>query len=608
MATSPPSPSKQEYLLALNCGSSSLKLKLFALHLHDALSSPSRRLRRLSSTSSLSQTSAAFYGRPASVDLPQGIELLVAASVVLKGESGNRSATLKWSRLPAGSAVDLHDKITLQHTEIATEPFIQEIFDLLTKTFNATRTSTTSTSTLTLSLPALPPPDLRTSIRFITHRVVHGAGFPHPYIISHNADEDSRSSQLKSLETLEELAPLHNIVSTRVIKLCIRMVPGADQLCLWDTQFHWTIPEEISTYPVWQPEAIQLPGGMPLRKWGFHGLSYSSVLRQVSAFLERPVSTLNLIIAHLGSGASLCAIRAGKSLDTSMGLTPLEGLPGSTRAGSVDPALSHHLKPDPARHSTASASGEGGGGDALDLSEQGRVTVPGGEGVQIDWAEWELNSKSGWLALAGTRDFEEIVARKDGLVEGCTPEDRRKAKLAFDVFVDRILAYLGAYTFKILAAGAAHVDALVFSGGIGEHSTELRMALAAKLEHTPLALRSADGGHYGSENVGGVRRILGPPREGERVGMGMSGAAGGGGNGSSSSMSMNTPKWSGEIVPGSPLGPGASMPGSPRTLHGTTCSRWGVPWLVAETDEELECVRLSMPTIRTLWTSTPERE
>ncbi|KAE8246606.1 hypothetical protein A4X06_0g4953 [Tilletia controversa] len=89
-------------------------------------------------------------------------------------------------------------------------------------------------------------------------------------------------------------------------------MPNADQLCLWDTAFHWTIPEEISTYPVWQPEANQLPEGMPLRKWGFHGLSYSSVLRQVSAFLERPASTLNLIIAHLGSGASLCAIRAGK--------------------------------------------------------------------------------------------------------------------------------------------------------------------------------------------------------------------------------------------------------------------------------------------------------
>ncbi|CAD6887251.1 unnamed protein product, partial [Tilletia laevis] len=295
-----------------------------------------------------------------------------------------------------------------------------------------------------------------------------------------------------------------------------------------------------------------------------------------SAFLERPASTLNLIIAHLGSGASLCAIRAGKSLDTSMGLTPLEGLPGSTRSGSVDPALSHHLKPDPARHGSTAGT---------DLSEQGRVTVLGSEGVQIDWAEWELNSKSGWLALAGTRDFEEIVARKDGRVEGCTDEERRKAILAFDVFVDRVLAYLGAYTFKILATGAQHVDALVFSGGIGEHSTELRMALAAKLEHTPLALRSADGGFYGSEKVGGVRRILGPPREGGT-------------------------KWSGEAAPSSPLGPGPSpsTPGSPLTLHGTTCGRWGVPWLVAETDEEMKCVRLSMPKIRNLWSSSLEHE
>ncbi|CAD6969431.1 unnamed protein product [Tilletia controversa] len=513
MATSPPTPSKQAYLLALNCGSSSLKLKLFSLHL-DGVDPSDRRLRRGSSTSSLS-TSSYFHGPgPASIDLPPGVDLLMGASVNLKGEAENRSAVLKWSRLPADAAVDLRHKITLQHTEIATEGFLQEILDILINTFTATRASST------LALPALPAPDLRSSIRFITHRVVHGAGFPHPYVISHNpSDEDERAAQLLSLERLEALAPLHNIVSTRVIKLCLRVMPNADQLCLWDTAFHWTIPEEISTYPVWQPEAIQLPGGMPLRKWGFHGLSYSSVLRQVSAFLERPASTLNLIIAHLGSGASLCAIRAGKSLDTSMGLTPLEGLPGSTRSGSVDPALSHHLKPDPARHDSTAGT---------DLSEQGRVTVPGSEGVQIDWAEWELNSKSGWLALAGTRDFEEIVARKDGRVEGCTDEERRKARLAFDVFVDRVLAYLGAYTFKILATGAQHVDAL----------------------------------------------------------------------------------WSGEAAPSSPLGPGPSpsTPGSPRTLHGTTCGRWGVPWLVAETDEEMECVRLSMPKIRNLWSSSLEHE
>ncbi|CAD6958715.1 unnamed protein product [Tilletia caries] len=153
--------------------------------------------------------------------------------------------------------------ITLQHTEIATEGFLQEILDILINTFTATRASST------LALPALPAPDLRSSIRFITHRVVHGAGFPHPYVISHNpSDEDERAAQLLSLERLEALAPLHNIVSTRVIKLCLRVMPNADQLCLWDTAFHWTIPEEISTYPVWQPEAIQLPGGMPLRKWG----------------------------------------------------------------------------------------------------------------------------------------------------------------------------------------------------------------------------------------------------------------------------------------------------------------------------------------------------
>ncbi|KAK0532576.1 hypothetical protein OC834_002549 [Tilletia horrida] len=599
------------HVLALNCGSSSLKLKLFSLHIDELIStthppsaasasasaslsssssSSRHHLRRLSSASSLS---GVHY--PASVDLPQGLELLIAASVNLKGEDDKRTAVLKWGKLPQGTAAVTHDKITLKHTEIATEPFLQEVLDILATALPTSRSSAAAISA---------PQNLRSTIRFITHRVVHGAAFPQPYILRHDSDE---AEHIRALESLEALAPLHNVVSTRVIKLCLRMLPQATNLCLWDTAFHWTIPEEVRTYAVWQPSAVHLPGGMELRKWGFHGLSYSSVLRQVSAFLERPTPSLNLIIAHLGSGASICAIRAGKSLDTTMGLTPLEGLPGSTRSGSVDPALSHHLKPDPARHGTSPI--------ALDLSEQARVTVPGGDdGIQLDWAEWELNSKSGWLAIAGVRDFEEIVARKDGRVppELCSDDDRRRAKLAFDLFLDRIVAYVGAYYFKILAAGATHIDALVFSGGIGEHSSELRMALAAKLEHSPLALRNADGGHFGSDKVGGVYRILGPAKDDRsmlgRWPSGMLEDVGTSSNSSSSSIntaSVGNKQGHGLVTPGSPLGPGPmSIPGSPRASHSMAshsmaCSgRWGVPWLVCETDEELECVRLAMPTIR----------
>jgi len=505
---------------------------------------------------------------PASVELPQGLESLIAASVNLQGEEAKRTATLKWGQLPAQSAVETRDRITLQHTEIASEGFLEEILDLLWRALGKSPTGAA------LALPAMPTADIRPNIRFITHRVVHGAELPHPYVIN-NGDEGDQD-RLHMLERLESLAPLHNIVSTHVIKLCLKIMPNAKNLCLWDTAFHASIPEEIRTYPVCQPDTGDLRGGLELRKYGFHGLSYASVLRQVSAFLERPVSSLNLIVAHLGSGASICAVRAGKSLDTSMGLTPLEGLPGSTRSGSVDPALSHHLKPDPNRQSNDAKT---------DLSELGRVTIPGGEGIQLDWAEWELNSKSGWLAIAGTRDFAEVVARKDGRVEGGSDEDRRRAKLAFDLFVDRIISFVGSFTFKILAAGATQIDALVFSGGIGEHSTELRMALAAKLEHTPLALRSADGGYYGSDKVGGVRRILGPGKEEARSWWGVD----------EYGIGKAAP-----APPGSPLGPTSSgSPGSPRASH--LNHRWGVPWLVCETDEELECVRIAMPTLRDLF-------
>ncbi|KAK0545503.1 hypothetical protein OC845_005071 [Tilletia horrida] len=502
------------------------------------------------------------------------------------GRSGpDRLHLNKRVKLTGSWSIEPSFQIMLQEANISSTKFLEEVTDQLAKVIENQASAAPVGRASSV--------DLRKNIHFITHRVVHGANLVQPLVIAHDSNADAH---LRKLEDLETLAPLHNVVSTMVIKSCLRLLPKATNLCLFDTSFHATIPEEIRTYPVWQPKAAELPGGLELRKWGFHGLSYSSVLRQVSAFLERPASALNIIVAHLGSGASICAIRAGKSLDTTMGLTPLEGLPGSTRSGSVDPALSQHLKPDTARHggkanesgiatAAAAVSHEG-----VDLSELGRVTVPtsSGEGaVKIPWAEWELNSKSGWLAVAGTRDFAEIVARKEGKVE-CSDEERRAAKLAFDIFVDRIISYLGAYSLKLAAYGAGHLDAIVFSGGIGEHSTELRLALAAKLEHTALALRSADGGHYGSDKVGGVCRILGPA-------MRFSSEEGSG--------SSTRP---GHITPGSPLA--HSTPGSPRLQSAPFAGRWGVPWLVCETDEEVECVRLAMPTIRASWASRKTSE
>jgi len=181
-------------------------------------------------------------------------------------------------------------------------------------------------------------------------------------------------------------------------------------------------------------------------------LSYSGIdsyiLRTVSEYLERPTSSLNLIVLHLGSGASVCAISEGKSFDTSMGLTPLSGLPGATRSGSVDPSLIFHY-----------------------TNKAGKISHDQKQAVDLHVTEAEklLNKNSGWKAITGTTDFGEITKKaKDG----------GKEQLAFDLFVDRILDFIGAYHLKL----RGKVDAVVFSGGIGEKSEELRRTICGYME------------------------------------------------------------------------------------------------------------------------------
>jgi len=227
----------------------------------------------------------------------------------------------------------------------------------------------------------------------------------------------------------------------------------ATSIAYFDTAFHRDIPQHISTYAIDQ-EVAKRKG---LKKYGFHGLSCtfkirgpvvrrahewvdSYVLRTVACHLSKPISETNLIVLHLGAGASACAIRNGKSLDTSMGLTPVSGLPGATRSGSIDPTLIFHYT-----HSAAK------------ISHDENLVTP----VGITEAEYILNKKSGWQALAGTSNFGEIIQKKDS-DEG--------ARLAYDLFVDRILDMVGAYWLKL----GGEVDALVFSGGIGEKGKELR--------------------------------------------------------------------------------------------------------------------------------------
>ncbi|KAJ5723380.1 Acetate/Proprionate kinase [Penicillium malachiteum] len=279
-------------------------------------------------------------------------------------------------------------------------------------------------------------------LAYICHRVVHGGDYMDSVKIT---DET-----LHHLEALEDLAPLHNFSALEIIRLCRKELPNVPSITFFDSAFHQTMPLHVKTYPINQKIA-QANG---LRKYGFHGISYSFILRSVAQFLGKPVEQTNLIAMHIGSGASICAIKDGKSIDTSMGLTPLAGLPGATRSGSIDPSLVFHY-----------------------TNEAGKLSPASTTEMHISTAEEILNKQSGWKALTGTTDFAEIAVEHP-------PTEAHK--LAFEILVDRILGYIGSYYVKL----NGQVDALVFAGGIGEKSAFLRRTLTEKCQSLGVAINS----------------------------------------------------------------------------------------------------------------------
>jgi acetate kinase len=253
----------------------------------------------------------------------------------------------------------------------------------------------------------------------VGHRVVHGGlRFVQPTLIDSEVTE--------AIEALAELAPLHNGPSLAGIRACQgvlgRRVP---LVAVFDTAFHATLPENAFTYGI--PHALARRHG--IRRFGFHGISYQYVVSRYAALARLHESQVSLVAFHLGNGASVTAIREGRSVDTSMGFTPLEGLLMGTRAGDLDPALVGYLAE--------------------------RERVPVGE------IERRLNEESGLLGLSGrSGDMRDLVAAR-----GTDP----RARLAVDVFCHRARKYLGAY---LAVLGGA--KAVVFTGGIGEHSPEVR--------------------------------------------------------------------------------------------------------------------------------------
>ncbi|HSW31706.1 MAG TPA: acetate/propionate family kinase [Longimicrobiales bacterium] len=255
-------------------------------------------------------------------------------------------------------------------------------------------------------------------ITAVGHRTVHGGErFSEATFVTPAVKEE--------LKACSALAPLHNPVNLLGIEVCERLLPGVPQVAVFDTAFHLTMPEHAWRYSIPKDVAAKFK----VRRYGFHGTSHKYVSRAAAAFLGRSPSDLKIITCHLGNGASCAAIDHGRSVDTSMGMTPLEGLVMGTRSGDVDPGILLHLM------------GQGVGKEELDRM---------------------LNKESGLLGLSGvSSDMRELEAAAD--------EGDAGALLAIQVFCYRIRKYIGAYT-----AAMGGVDALVFTGGIGENGVGVR--------------------------------------------------------------------------------------------------------------------------------------
>lgn len=252
----------------------------------------------------------------------------------------------------------------------------------------------------------------------VGHRVVHGGNeFHSPTLLD--------DAVVGELEQLSALAPLHNPPAVQCIRVARTMLPDVAHVAVFDTAFFHDLPPEAATYAIDR----QLADTWKIRRYGFHGTSHEYVSGQAAAFLGAPLDRLNQIVLHLGNGASASAIAGGQPVETSMGLTPMEGLVMGTRSGDVDPGVIGYL------WRTAKMS--------------------------VDEIEWMLNHQSGVLGLAGERDFRRLrtmIEAGDG-----------SAELAYGVFIHRLRKYIGAYL-----AVLGHTDVLSFTAGIGEHDATVR--------------------------------------------------------------------------------------------------------------------------------------
>ena len=271
----------------------------------------------------------------------------------------------------------------------------------------------------------------------VGHRVVHGGPRHAPTLVD--------DAVLDDIDALDALAPLHNRVAAEAIRALARMLPDVPHVAVFDTAFHATLPEVARTYAL-PPEWVERLG---IRRYGFHGLSVRWSVERAAALLARDVEDLQVVVAHLGSGASVTAVRDGASVATSMGMTPLEGLVMGTRSGSIDP------------------------GAIIALLRDGMTTDELADGI---------SHRGGLLAVSGrTGDVRTL--------EAAAAQGDERARLALDLFAARAAAEIAA-----AATALARVDAVVFTGGIGTNAASVRDAICARLGTLGITHRSEPAG------------------------------------------------------------------------------------------------------------------
>ena len=290
--------------------------------------------------------------------------------------------------------------------------------------------------------------DLKTcGVVAVGHRVVHGGNaFYEPTPLD--------DAVIARLGELSDLAPLHNPPSLKGIEVARRLLPDIPHIAVFDTGFFHDLPPAAATYAIDR----ELAQRHQIRRYGFHGTSHRYVSEQAAAFLERPPGDLKQIVLHLGNGCSASAIAGTRPIDTSMGLTPLEGLVMGTRSGDIDPSVVSYLS-----HTA---------------------------GMSVDDIETMLNKRSGVLGLSGERDFRRLRTMIESGDES--------AQLAYSVFTHRLRKYVGAYL-----AVLGHTDVISFTAGIGENDAAVRRDAVAGMEELGIVLdeRRNLGGGKGARQI-----------------------------------------------------------------------------------------------------------